>query len=194
MKIQNTKTKKIFEVLQKSPKFQQFINSKRSELQKNTSNELPTLNDVLKGKIPKSVQTQAAQLAKETMKKFFLPAYWRESFSNYYLSGKLEMPTVPFLMEISIDRNGYKQLSLHISKSTTIDDLKANWPIVVKMQRMIKEMGANSIDDSQYAIYELRSKGISNEEVIKVLEEKYNLFLDSPQINTIFSRMKKLLG
>jgi len=194
MKIQNKKAAKIFDVLKKSPKFQKYIKDKRETFVQKTRSDRPLLSDVMKNKIPKSSQSLAKEYAVETMKHFYIPNYWLDSLTNYFLSGVLEMPTVPFLVELTKDENGYSQLSLHISKSVTIKDIKENWQFIKKMQNLIPEIEASSIDDSQYLIYSLRSGGNNNEEVSKIIEQEYGQVTDSLQLDVIYSRMKKILG
>jgi len=194
MKIQNKKAAKIFDVLKKSPKFQKYIKQKRENFLQKAEVSEPSLADVMKNKITKPAQSLAKKYATETMKHFYIPNYWLDSLAHYFLSGVLEMPTVPFITELTKDDNGYSQLSLHISKSVTIKDIKDNWPFIKKMQEMIPEIEASSIDDIQYAIYESKSAGNTNKEIIKILEQEHNQIIDSLQIDVIYSRMKKILG
>lgn len=193
MKIQNSKTAKIFEVLQKSKKFQNYISNFRNEIVESTSSEPPKLSDVIDGKLPTSIDTKAKQLAVQTIKDFRLPFYWLESMKTYYLSGQLKMPTIPFIINLEIDDSGYKQLSLHISKSTTLEDLKQNWAFIKKFQSLIPEIEATTVNEWQYAIYEMKQVGMKKNEIIKVLEKEYNYNADTLMIDVTYSRMKSLL-
>lgn len=193
MKIQNSKTAKIFEVLQKSKKFPNYIANFRNEIVENTSSEQPKLSEVIDGKLPTSIDAKAKQLATQTIKDFRLPFYWLDSIKTYYLSGELKMPTIPFIIGLEIDESGYKQLSLHISKSTTLGDLKQNWSFIKKFQSLIPEMEATTVNEWQYAIYEMKQTGMSKNEIIKVLEKEYNYTADTLIIDVTYSRMKALL-
>lgn len=193
MKIQNSKTAKTFEILKKSKKFQRYISQCRNELVENSSLEKPKLSDVIDGNLPMSVETRAKQLAVQTIKDFRLPFYWLESIKTYYLSGELKMPTIPFVISLEIDDSGYKQLNLHISKSTTLEDLKQNWSFIKKFQSLIPEIEATTVNEWQYAIYEMKKAGMNKNEIIKVLEKEYNYTADTLMIDVTYSRMKSLL-
>ncbi len=137
--------------------------------------------------------------------KYKLSTLWRSSLKRYVLfndQDNLWIPAGNTTMEIKWDKKtGHRELSLIIYADTTLADVKAIWPEVMKQQKQLQDKTADKfqpiynlkLDKRVYELWKLGNK--TYEQIAEVLRVEFNLphFIYTDVSNAL-KRYKKRFG
>jgi len=116
--------------------------------------------------------------------KYKLSTLWRSSLKRYVLFNDVENLWIPAgntTMEIKWDKKtGHRELSLIIYADTTLEDVKAIWPEVMKQQKELQDKEGDKFQPipnlkRDKRIYELSEKKMSYEEIASEIKEEFNV-------------------
>lgn len=137
--------------------------------------------------------------------KYKLSTLWRSSLKNYVLFNNVEILRVPagnVTMNIKWDKKTvHRELSLIIYADTTLEDVKAIWPEVMKQQEYLQDKTADKfqpiqnlkLDKRVYELWKLGNK--TYEQIAEVIRGEFNLpnFIYTDVSNAL-KRYKKRFG
>jgi hypothetical protein len=116
--------------------------------------------------------------------KYKLSTQWRSSLKNYVIFndvGNFWVPASNISMNIEWDKKtGHRELSLIIYADTTLEDVKAIWPEVMKQQEQLQDKSADKIQPipnlkRDKRIYELSEKGMGYEDIASEIKKEFNV-------------------
>jgi hypothetical protein len=137
--------------------------------------------------------------------KYKLSTLWRSALKNYVIFNNVESLWVPagnITMNIKWDKKtGHRELSLIIYADTTLDDVKAIWPEVMKQQEYLQDKTADKfqpiqnlkLDKRVHELWETKTK--TYEQIAAVIRDEFNLpnFVYTDVSNAL-KRYKKRFG
>lgn len=132
-------------------------------------------------------------------KKHKLSPEWEKYLENYIIFNDLEM--IEWNAEINFDIqtdkfNDKRKIVINIYEDTTIDDIKAIWPRITKVQESLlshkktKRQPMQQFERDKLA-YEMKHNGYSLKSIAKELNEKYNANYLDFEIPKFVKRHKK---
>lgn len=137
--------------------------------------------------------------------KYKLSTLWRSSLKRYVLFNDLDRLLIPSgntTMNIKWDKKtGHRELSFIIYADTTLEDVKAIWPEVMKQQEQLQDKAADKFQPIQNLkldkrAYELwKSKTKTYEQIAALIRDEFNLsdFVYTDVSNAL-KRYKKRFG
>lgn len=137
--------------------------------------------------------------------KYKLSAQWRSSLKNYVIFndvGSFWIPASNISMNIKWDKKtGHRELSLIIYANTTLEDVKAIWPQVMKQQEQLQDKDGDKpqpipnlkLDKRVHELW--KSGGKTYEQIAEVIRDEFKLpdFIYTDVSNAL-KRYKKRFG